>query len=327
MTEAEKYFLVVAEELNMAKASQRLYVSHQNISQHIRNLEKQYGTQLFVRKPRMELTAAGRELATVLANVQVLENRLRLRISEGGKDFCGEVSIGMPHARSSILIPPIMEHYHDEYPNMKVVFSEANSDKLAQLALKGNLDMFVGVRYGYSPLLKYEPLLDEKLYLAVSNGKLRDMFGDRLPNLMGQFGKGVDIAEFSQQPFAMNLIGSVFRGGMDDFLNREGVCLHTIFENGDQELQLELCRRGMTISFCTQMHLYMVRRINETASADERICVFPVNRMTMRNQLYLIRHRDSYFPAYKEKLWQIICEVVRRFQLLDSDDFMEFELL
>ena len=81
MTEAEKYFLVVAEELNMAKAAQKLYVSHQNISQHIRNLEKQYGTQLIIRKPRMELTAAGRELAATLANVQVLENQLRLRIN------------------------------------------------------------------------------------------------------------------------------------------------------------------------------------------------------------------------------------------------------
>ena len=77
MTEAEKYFIVVAEELNMGRAAQKLFVSHQNISQHIRNLEKQYGTQLIIRKPRLQLTSAGRELAETLNNVQVLENRLR----------------------------------------------------------------------------------------------------------------------------------------------------------------------------------------------------------------------------------------------------------
>lgn len=326
MTEAEKYFLVVAEELNMAKAAQKLYVSHQNISQHIRNLEKQYGTQLIIRKPRMELTAAGRELAATLANVQVLENQLRLRINEREKGFCGEVSIGMPHARSSILVPAIIERYYSEFPNVKVIFSEAHSDKLAHLVLKGSLDMFVGVQYAYFPRLEYESLLDEKLYLTINGGKLREIFGNGFPEILKQFSEGVDVAQFLHQPFAMNLAGSVFRGGMDDFLNREGVKLHTVFENGDQELQLELCRRGMTISFCTQMHLYMARRLNEAALPDERIYVFPVNRMTMCNRLYLIRHRDAYFPPHKERMRQIACEVVRQFQLLDSDDFMEFEL-
>ena len=216
--------------------------------------------------------------------------------------------------------------YYSEFPNVKVIFSEAHSDKLAHLVLKGSLDMFVGVQYAYFPRLEYESLLDEKLYLTINGGKLREIFGNGFPEILKQFSEGVDVAQFLHQPFAMNLAGSVFRGGMDDFLNREGVKLHTVFENGDQELQLELCRRGMTISFCTQMHLYMARRLNEAALPDERIYVFPVNRMTMCNRLYLIRHRDAYFPPHKERMRQIACEVVRQFQLLDSDDFMEFEL-
>lgn len=326
MTEAEKYFIVVAEELNMGKAAQKLFVSHQNISQHIRNLEKQYGTQLIIRKPRLQLTSAGRELAETLNNVQVLENRLRLRISEKSRDFCGEVSIGMPHARSSILVLPIMERFCREFPNVKVIFSEEPSDKLSSLVLKGDLDMFIGVQYEYNQKLKYEQLLDEKLYLAVSGKQMREIFGDAFPDCVKDLRGGVDIKDFAGQPFAMNFIGSVFRGGMDSFLTEEGVALNTAFENGDQELQLELCTLGLTISFCTQMHLYRVRKINEKASPDERIYVFPVKRLTMRNRIYLIKHSDAYFPPYKERMQQIACEVVRKFELLDSDDFMNFNL-
>lgn len=326
MTEAEKCFIVVAEELNMGKAAQKLFVSHQNISQHIRNLERQYGTQLIIRKPRLQLTAAGRELAETLNNVQVLENRLRLRIDENSKDCCGEVSIGMPHARSSILVPPIMERFCREFPNVKVIFCEEPSDKLASLVLKGDLDMFIGVQYEYNRRLKYEQLLDEKLYLAISGKQMREIFGAAFPDCVMDLQEGVDIRDFAKQPFAMNSVGSIFRGGMDNFLIEEGVALNTIFENGNHELQLELCALGLTISFCTQMHLYMVRKINEKASPDERIYVFPVKRLAMRNRIYLIKHTDAYFPCYKERMQQIASEVVRKFELLDSDDFMEFNL-
>ena len=105
MTEAEKIFLVVSEELNLSKAAQRMFVSHQNISQHIQKLEDKYRTKLIVRKPKIQLTAAGRELADTLQQIQMLELQMQLRINEQDEHFCGELSIGMPYSRSFILAP------------------------------------------------------------------------------------------------------------------------------------------------------------------------------------------------------------------------------
>ena len=40
-----EYFLVAAEELNFTKAAKRLYISQQSLSNHISNLEKEFGTE------------------------------------------------------------------------------------------------------------------------------------------------------------------------------------------------------------------------------------------------------------------------------------------
>ena len=44
-----KYFLLVAEELNITRAAERLYISQQSLSNHISNMEKELDVKLFTR--------------------------------------------------------------------------------------------------------------------------------------------------------------------------------------------------------------------------------------------------------------------------------------
>ena len=58
-----KYFTVVAEELNITHAAERLSMSQPPLSNQIKALEEELGTKLFVRgKRRLQLTEAGRLL-------------------------------------------------------------------------------------------------------------------------------------------------------------------------------------------------------------------------------------------------------------------------
>src|SRR5699024_5857322 len=54
-----KYFLLVAEELNITRAAERLFISQQSLSNHISNMEKELDVKLFTRSPKLSLTYAG----------------------------------------------------------------------------------------------------------------------------------------------------------------------------------------------------------------------------------------------------------------------------
>lgn len=323
MNEAEKYFLVVAEELNISKAAQRLFVSHQNISQHIQNLEEKYGTQLIIRKPKMMLTPAGRDLADTLAHVKVLEDQMLLRLRENDPGYHAELSFGMPHSRAFMLVAPIVEQFWTRYPNVKLSFIEAGSAELAQKVLRSELDMYMGVRNNYSPKLTHELLLKEDLYLVIPDTLLKQKFPQDYRERLTEFSMGVDIAQFQGIPFSMAAPGSFLRNQIDDFLSQEQVELDIAFETKSHETQLIFGQRGIMAFFCTQMHLYIIQQ-NNMSSASVKMHVFPLNRSQIANTLYLIYHKDGYFPQYKLFMRNTISEVVRKFELLDSGDFISF---
>ena len=53
------YFITLAEELNISRAAEKLFISHQCLSKYLKNLESEYGIPLFERTPALKLTLAG----------------------------------------------------------------------------------------------------------------------------------------------------------------------------------------------------------------------------------------------------------------------------
>lgn len=56
------YFQELAKNLHMTNTAEKLHISQQTLSNHIKRLEEYYGTLLFYRKPSLSLTSAGEAL-------------------------------------------------------------------------------------------------------------------------------------------------------------------------------------------------------------------------------------------------------------------------
>ena len=80
-----EYFLLVAQEQSISRAAERAMVSQQDMSNHIRRLEKQYG-RLFDRRPKFALTPAGKAVLDTYLQVRLLEQSLEERRDSRGDE-------------------------------------------------------------------------------------------------------------------------------------------------------------------------------------------------------------------------------------------------
>ena len=73
------YFVELAKELHVTNTAQKLYISQQNLSQHIQRVEQYYGVPLFHRKPKLALTYAGEQLYAVAVKILAEEHEFQNR--------------------------------------------------------------------------------------------------------------------------------------------------------------------------------------------------------------------------------------------------------
>lgn len=77
-----KYFLMVAEELNITRAAERLYISQQSLSNHISNMERELDVKLFTRSPKLSLTYAGGLLVETATQILDLYSQYQTKVGD-----------------------------------------------------------------------------------------------------------------------------------------------------------------------------------------------------------------------------------------------------
>ncbi len=110
-----EYFLVAAEELNFTKAAKQLFISQQSLSNHIINLEKEFGVVLFNRTTPLTLTYAGQTLKKRARQLLSIKDETFRELADI-KDFSvGQLNIGVSHTRGRVILPEILPAYREEF--------------------------------------------------------------------------------------------------------------------------------------------------------------------------------------------------------------------
>lgn len=120
-----RYFLAVAEELHFGRAAARLNMSQPPLSIHIKELENQLGTQLFIRHSRsVVLTHAGKILMEESRRLLVNANNVLARVEQIGRGEAGRIELGVVGTAMWGRMRPVMRRFLRKNPNVEVLFRE-----------------------------------------------------------------------------------------------------------------------------------------------------------------------------------------------------------
>ncbi|HIE8704131.1 TPA: LysR family transcriptional regulator [Klebsiella variicola subsp. variicola] len=132
-------FAVVAEENNISRAAQRLFISQPPLTRHIRHLEAQQGVTLFQRHSKgLILTDAGREVLEMIRPLLVLQERTLAALSQLSAHSPQPLRLGLTTAFEQGIFAAVESALSDHTRTLHI--TRHASPALAQQVRKGKLD-------------------------------------------------------------------------------------------------------------------------------------------------------------------------------------------
>ena len=115
-----KYFVKVADTLNFSEAARQLFITQSTLSQQVKQLEYELGSQLLVRTSHsVALTEAGRELLPYARKTLKDVEMCQARMDDINSMAVGTLNIGVTYSFGSILSETLIT-FMKQYPRIKL---------------------------------------------------------------------------------------------------------------------------------------------------------------------------------------------------------------
>lgn len=290
-----EYFLVVAEEMNITRAAERLYITQQALSGSIKRLEEEYGVQLFERRPSFHLTPEGEQMVFYGKQLLDVEANLKAAFSDVSQNHRGVLRVGMSRLRGSVFFPPIWKLYHSSHPNISVELVNANSATLESYLQDGKIDLYIGVNVAEMGSRERIELTQEKVHCCFTEELLQRYYPDTWREILASFREGADLTKIEDLPFITLRKGNRLRMGVDSFFSTHRMPQY-LFECDQQELIYELAEKGDGAGLLSPV-IFWQDTYKERASAAH-LHVFPVVNRIPENVISLVHRTDYPLPHY-----------------------------
>ena len=179
---ALRYFVTVAEELNITRAAEKLNMSQPPLSNQMKALEEELGTQLFIRgKRHLTLTDAGTVLYRRAQQLLELSEQTQeeVRSLEG---LAGKLNIGLVEGRAPYLLARWISGFRMEFPQVSFSLWNGSGDDVLDRLHHGLADLALIAAPYNTELLDGFPVAHEPWTAFMSiNHPVAQKSGDVLP--------------------------------------------------------------------------------------------------------------------------------------------------
>lgn len=240
-----QYFMKIISEGTFSAAAEKMYISQSALSQHIRKIENELGTELFDRrKHSAELTEAGEIFLQDAKHIVLLYDRMLQRIQSIDNSFGEIVRFGLSPFYSRYYLPRLIPNLLAERPTMKYSITENYSRTLEKLVLENKIDFALVPLSPQNPDLEYEVVYRETILLAVPK--------DHPLNDYAVPAKGfpyIDLSLFKNEPFVALQQYQKFSQMADQLCQTAGFSPRIVCETMNWDTLNTLVSSGIGVGF------------------------------------------------------------------------------
>ncbi len=232
-----KVFYHVARAGSLTVAAKELNISQPAVSQSVKQLENALGTNLFTRVSKgVRLTGEGELLYSYVAKgyeqialgEQKIQQMLNLEL--------GEIHIGASDMTLQFYLLPYLEQFHEKYPHIKVVVSNAPTPETLDNLQDNKIDFGV----------VSTPFYNKNGLSAVNVREIEDVFvaGRKFIQYKNRM---LDLQELEKMPIIYLEGITSTRNYMDAFLQERGVKIQPEFELATSDMIVQFALRNLGV--------------------------------------------------------------------------------
>lgn len=248
------YMARIAEEQNLSKAAEKLYITQSALSQQVAKMEQELGTRLFrYQNNKMVLTRAGLIFLDYAKQIIATKETAYQTIANLSRLYTEHISIAISRQTGSFLMSEILPRFKVDYPDVKINISESDTSAAKQLLINGTVDLaLMGNTEEPHVLLNEIPLHQEEIVLIVPHehplaAAHRQSAGDSLPFF--------DLRECQGCDFILSKTGTHFRLLVDKILRQHRIIPNIYCEINNFFAVRNMVKNGFGIAF---LHRSMV---------------------------------------------------------------------
>lgn len=227
-----KTFVAVADEGNLSRAAERLFLSQPAVSAHVKALEEELGVTLFARTPKgMELTPSGRRLKDLAERtLQSADDLLHSARALSGK-ATGAFRLGHNTDPEFLRLDRVAVAVCRDHPGIDLEVLKSSSGDIREDLESGRLD--AGYIYGLSP---HPAVLGEVLVLSTLVLTLPAQWGGDLCRS--------PLAEVAARPWLWTPPSCPFHQAIAAFVEGQGVSPNRVLAVDDEDMLVSLLKAG-----------------------------------------------------------------------------------
>lgn len=167
-----EYFLAVVEEGSFTRAAARLYMVQSSLSAALLSLERELGTELFIRGHRgSHLTDAGQALVEPARSALVSVEHAKDAVAEVNGLLRGTVRIAVLAVPPALDLVDLITRFHARHPGVHLQVIPAGAESMVDLVADGEVDFAITPRSGrISKALQFRSLISSSLAVLCPRG-------------------------------------------------------------------------------------------------------------------------------------------------------------
>lgn len=284
-----KVFYYVAKTGSVTGAAKELSLSQPAVSQALRQLEGNLGVLLFTRGARgVKLTGEGKLLYSYVEKGYEQIELGEAKLKQMQDLDLGEIRIGASDMTLQFYLLPYLEQFHERYPNVKVIVTNAPTPETLQFLRDGRIDFGI----------VSTPFEESKDIWSMPVREIEDVFvaGRRF---IAYKNHTLDLQSLQELPMICLEKNTSTRSYMDSFLAKSQVVIRPEFELATSDMIVQFALRSLGVG-C------VVRDFAREYLESGQLFELRFNQMIPKRQFCAVCSTRVGLPAAARKLCEIM---------------------